>query len=94
MSKTFSGARSAGGVERRRPAYRQAPFALAILLAMVLAMTFGLVPNVAAVLLAALAMGLFRCLRMEDAYRSINWPSLVVIAGMLPLARRCSKPAA
>jgi di/tricarboxylate transporter len=69
------------------PAYRQAPFALAILLAMVLCMTFGLVPNVAAVLLAALAMGLFRCLRMEDAYRSINWPSLVVIAGMLPLAR-------
>lgn len=68
------------------PAYRQAPFALAILLTMVLAMTFGLLPNVAAVLLAALAMGLFRCLRMEDAYRSINWPSLVVIAGMLPLA--------
>ncbi len=69
------------------PAYRQAPFALVILLAMVLAMTFGLVPNVAAVLLAALAMGLFRCLRMEDAYRSINWPSLVVIAGLLPLAK-------
>jgi len=69
------------------PAYRQAPFALAILLAMVALMTFGLVPNVAAVLLAALAMGLFRCLRMEDAYRSINWPSLVVIAGMLPLAQ-------
>lgn len=69
------------------PAYRQAPFALAILLTMVALMTFGVVPNVAAVLLAALAMGVFRCLRMEDAYRSINWPSLVVIAGMLPLAR-------
>jgi di/tricarboxylate transporter len=68
------------------PAYRQAPFALLILLAMVVSMTLGLLPNVAAVLLAALAMGLFRCLRMEDAYRSINWPSLVVIAGMLPLA--------
>jgi di/tricarboxylate transporter len=69
------------------PAYRQAPFALAILLAMVLLMTFGIVPNVVAVLLAALAMGLFRCLRMEDAYHSINWPTLVVIAGLLPLAR-------
>jgi len=43
------------------------------------------------VLLAALAMGLFRCLRLEDAYRSINWPSLVVIAGMLPLARALEK---
>jgi di/tricarboxylate transporter len=69
------------------PAYRQAPFALAILLAMVVLMTFGLIPNTVAVLLAALAMGLCRCLRMEDAYRSINWPSLVVIAGMLPLAK-------
>ena len=69
------------------PTYRQAPFALTILLAMVLVMTFGLLPNVVAVLLAALMMGLFRCLRMKDAYRSINWPSLVVIAGMLPLAK-------
>jgi len=69
------------------PAYRQAPFALAILLAMVALMTFGWVSNVAAVLLAALGMGLCRCLRMEDAYRAINWPSLVVIAGMLPLAK-------
>ena len=73
------------------PAHRRAPFALLVLLAMVVAMTFGLVPNVVAVLLAALAMGLFRCLRLEDAYRSINWPSLVVIAGMLPLARALEK---
>ena len=54
---------------------------------MVALMTFGWVSNVVAVLLAALAMGLCRCLRMEDAYRAINWPSLVVIAGMLPLAK-------
>jgi di/tricarboxylate transporter len=73
------------------PAYRRAPFALLVLLAMVVAMTFGLVPNAVAVLLAALAMGLFRCLRLEDAYRSINWPSLVVIAGMLPLAKALEK---
>jgi len=72
-------------------AHRRAPFALLVLLAMVVTMTFGLVSNVVAVLLAALAMGLFRCLRLEDAYRSINWPSLVVIAGMLPLARALEK---
>ncbi len=69
------------------PAYRQAPFALVILLLMVLSMAFGIVDNVAAVLLAALAMGVFRCLRMEDAYQSINWPTLVIIAGLLPLAQ-------
>ena len=73
------------------PAHRRAPFALLVLLAMVVTMTFGLAPNTVAVLLAALAMGLFRCLRLEDAYRSINWPSLVVIAGMLPLARALEK---
>lgn len=73
------------------PAYRQAPIALAILLGMVILMAFGLVSNVAAVLLAALAMGFSRCLRMEDAYRSINWPSLVVIACMLPLAKALEK---
>ena len=69
------------------PARRQAPAALLILLAMVVVMSFGLLPNTATVLLAALAMGLFRCLRLEDAYRAINWPSLVVIAGLLPLAK-------
>lgn len=73
------------------PSYRQAPFAMAILVAMVIMMVFGLVANVAAALMAALAMGLCRCLRVEDAYRSINWPSLVLIAGMLPLARAMEK---
>ena len=73
------------------PAYRQAPFALTILLAMVLLMTFNIVPNAVAALLAALAMGLCRCLRMEDAYRSINWSTLVVIAGLLPLAKALEK---
>ena len=73
-------------IENVAPAYRQAPWALAILGLMVGAMTLGLVPNVAAVLIAALAMVAARCLSMEDAYRAINWPSLVLIAGMLPLA--------
>ncbi|HYQ91751.1 MAG TPA: SLC13 family permease, partial [Candidatus Competibacteraceae bacterium] len=73
------------------PARRQAPAALFILLAMIVAMAFNLVPNVAAVLLAALAMGLFRCVDWESAYRSINWSSLVLIAGLLPLATALQK---
>jgi di/tricarboxylate transporter len=68
------------------PARRQAPWALAILIAMILAMTFGLVANAIAVLIAALAMVAARCLTMETAYKVINWPSLVLVAGMLPLA--------
>lgn len=73
------------------PARSRAPYALAILLGMIVLMTFGLVPNVTAVLLAALAVVLTRCVTMEAAYRAINWPSLVLIAGMLPLATALQK---
>lgn len=68
------------------PARRQAPWALAILVAMIVVMTLGLVANAVAVLIAALAMVAARCLSMDAAYKVINWPSLVLIAGMLPLA--------
>lgn len=68
------------------PSYRRMPAALAILVGMVLLTIFDVVPLVTAVLLAALAAVFTRCLTMEDAYRAIHWSSLVLIAGMLPLA--------
>ena len=68
------------------PARSKAPVALTILFAMIAAMTFGLIPAVGAVLLAALALVLTRCVKMDDAYKVINWQSLVLIAGMLPMA--------
>jgi di/tricarboxylate transporter len=73
------------------PARSKAPHALAILVGMIVLMTFGLVPNVAAVLLAALGVVVTRCVSMEAAYRVVNWPSLVLIAGMLPLATALQK---
>lgn len=66
--------------------FRRMPVALAILLAMVVLSVFNIVPLLAAVIMAALAAILTRCLTMEDAYRAIHWSSLVLIAGMLPLA--------
>jgi len=68
------------------PARERAPVALAIVAGMVLLAAFGLVPVVAAVLLAALAAVFTRCLSMEEGYRAIHWSSLVLIAGMLPIA--------
>ena len=68
------------------PARGQAPWALAILVVMIAVMTFGLVPNAIAVLIAALALVAARCLTMDAAYKVISWPSLVLVAGMLPLA--------
>jgi di/tricarboxylate transporter len=73
-------------LEEVAPARSQAPVALLILLGMLVLMTFKLVPAVTAVLIAALAMVLFRCVSMEESYKAINWQSLVLIAGMLPMA--------
>ena len=73
------------------PAYRRMPLALIILVAMVLLTIFDVVPLVAAVIMAAMAAGATRCLTMEDAYRAIHWSSLVLVAGMLPLADALEK---
>jgi di/tricarboxylate transporter len=73
------------------PSYRRMPVALAILVAMVMLTMFNIVPLVTAVLMAALAAVFTRCLTMEDAYRAIHWSSLVLIAGMLPLADALNK---
>jgi len=68
------------------PNRARAPWALAVVLGMLILMTLELVPSVTAVLLAALAMVLTGCVSMKDSYASINWESLVLIAGMLPMA--------
>ena len=68
------------------PAYKRMPVALIILAVMVLLSIFDVVPLVAAVIMAGMAAGITRCLTMEDSYRAIHWSSLVLVAGMLPLA--------
>ena len=73
------------------PNRKKAPWALGIMGGMLVLMTFKLVPSVAAVLLAALAMVFARCVSMKNAYASINWESLVLIAGMLPMATALEK---
>ena len=65
----------------------QAPWAVLVTLGMLILMTFQLTSNLVAVMLAAFGMVVTRCVNMEEAYRSMNWQSLVLIAGMLPLAR-------
>jgi di/tricarboxylate transporter len=73
------------------PARDRAPWALAILAGMVLLSAFEIVPVVAAVLIAGLAAVFTRCLTMEDGYRAVSWSSLVLIAGMLPIADALQK---
>ena len=73
------------------PAYRRKPLALTILATMVLLTIFDVVPLVAAVIMAVMAAVFTRCLTMEDSYRAIHWSSIVLIAGMLPLADALEK---
>jgi di/tricarboxylate transporter len=68
------------------PARKKAPLALLILAVMLFMMITGLVPVAATSMLAALAMILTGCLSIDDAYESVDWKSIVLIAGMLPMA--------
>ena len=68
------------------PAARWAPRALVILVAMVAAMASGIVPNVTAALVAALALLATRCVPLERVYTVIHWPTILLVAGILPLA--------
>jgi di/tricarboxylate transporter len=70
---------------------RNAFIAIAIVIGMLLLMTFKIVPTVTAVLLAAVAMVLTGCIRVENVYRSINWESVILIAAMLPMATALEK---
>ncbi len=80
--------------QERLPARQRAPLAVGILIIMVAVMAFGLIPNSAAALLAALAMIAGGCVRLDAVYRIISWKTVVLIAGMLPLATALTKTGA
>ncbi|HET6445336.1 MAG TPA: SLC13 family permease, partial [candidate division Zixibacteria bacterium] len=64
----------------------QAAIAVLALVGMIILMVSGLVPVVIAALLAAVVMVLGRCLSMPQAYRTISWNSVVLIAAMIPMS--------
>jgi di/tricarboxylate transporter len=68
------------------PAAKRAPYAVFTLLMVIVLMATGIVPNVQAALIGCLMMGLFGCIDLEKAYRSIQMKSLIMIVGMMPFA--------
>lgn len=65
----------------------KAPIAAVIMLAMIVALVFSSVPAVFVVLTACVLMMLTGCFRtISDAYRTINWESVVLIAAMMPMS--------
>jgi di/tricarboxylate transporter len=77
------------------PLTPKAPIAGAIMVAMVIVMVGGWLPPVTAVLIAAVVMILTGCLRnVESAYKTINWESIILFAGMIPLSIAMEKTGA
>jgi Di- and tricarboxylate transporters len=73
----------------------KAPTAAIIMILMILSMAFNIVPTVTAAMIAALLMILLGCFRnVESAYKTINWESTFLFAGMFPLAIAMEKTGA
>ncbi|MFB9274095.1 SLC13 family permease [Cohnella cellulosilytica] len=73
----------------------KAPIAAGIMGLMVVLLVSELIPAVASVMVAAVLMVAFRCVRsMEDAYKTINWESVVLIGGMIPMSTAIEKTGA
>lgn len=64
---------------------RKAPITVTILLGVLVVVSTGLLHVAAAMLIGALLMVLTRSLTMDEAYQAIEWRSVFLIAGMLPL---------
>jgi di/tricarboxylate transporter len=64
---------------------RKTPLAAGLMLAVVGSVLLGGLPIAIAAVTGATLMVLTRCLSMEQAYRAIDWRSIFLIAGMLPL---------
>ncbi|MCP5535998.1 MAG: SLC13/DASS family transporter [Akkermansiaceae bacterium] len=72
----------------------KAPVALGVILAIVGLAAFGLFPISVLALTGAAILVLTKVLTPRDAYRSIDWPVLILIAGMIALGNAMGKTGA
>jgi di/tricarboxylate transporter len=68
--------------------------AIAVLLAMVLLLATGVVPPAVAGLGAACAAVVLGLLSVEQAYRAINWTTVILVGAMMPLSTAMSQSGA
>ncbi|HJX04055.1 MAG TPA: SLC13 family permease [Dehalococcoidia bacterium] len=59
--------------------------AILIMLGMILLIVFNILPILTAAIIAAIAMVLTRCLKLEDAYNAIDWKIILLLGGIIPL---------
>lgn len=67
------------------PLQEKIPIALLVMGIVLLPAIFGWLPIAISAILGVTLMILTGCLTMEEAYRTINWKAIFLIAGMLPL---------
>ncbi|MCA9880059.1 MAG: SLC13 family permease, partial [Thermomicrobiales bacterium] len=68
--------------------------AVLVMAGMVLLLTFNIVPAAIACLVAAIAMVLTRVVTSEQAQRSMNWTTLILVAAMIPLSTAITRTGA
>lgn len=73
------------------PRQEKASLAMGIMVLMLILMITNIVSVATASLLGALLIVLTGCLSMDDAYNAIDWKSILLIAGMLPMSIALSK---
>ncbi len=83
---TDTGCVPLGARELRIPDKRMALIAGAIMLGAVGIVTFGLLPAAAAFALGMLASMVLRTVPMHQIYTSIDWPVIVLLAALIPVA--------
>jgi di/tricarboxylate transporter len=64
---------------------KKALVSLLIMIGVLLPVVLGLLPIAISSVLGVVAMVLTGCIKMEEAYRSVEWRSVFLIAGLLPL---------
>jgi di/tricarboxylate transporter len=68
------------------PARHKAPLVLLILAGMLVLLVTNAVSVAAASMLAALAVIVAGCVTIDQAYEAVDWKSVVLVAGMLPMS--------
>lgn len=72
-------------VEEEEVRKNKAPLAVGIMVAVLVPVLLGWLPIPVSAICGVSLMVLTGCLRMEEAYRAIEWRAVFLIAGMLPL---------
>jgi di/tricarboxylate transporter len=82
------------GLDEPPPSRRRGRLALAVMIVTLLVAATGVIGVAEAMLGGALAMILIGALTLDDAYQSIEWRSIFLVAGMLPLGTAMTKTGA